>query len=89
VSRTWTLRGADDRPFKSAVRGSIGGHRRSRIFGRLDCPSALCAIARGGYVADRVFFLDEDAATVAGYRPCGACMPHRYRAWKRAQEGES
>jgi methylphosphotriester-DNA--protein-cysteine methyltransferase len=89
MSRTWTLRGPDDRPFESTARGSIGGHRRSRIYGRLDCPSALRAIARGGYVADRVFFLDEEAATTAGYRPCGACMPSRYRAWRLAQEGKN
>ena len=40
-------------------RGTIGGHRRTRIYGRLDCPSALRAIARGGYVTHRVFFADE------------------------------
>ncbi len=89
MNRTWTLRGQDDRPFQSAVPGSVGGHRRSRIFGRLDCPSAIRAIERGGYVADRVFFLDEETARVAGYRPCGSCMPTDYRAWKTAQTGTS
>ena len=39
-------------------------------------------------MADRVFFLNEDAATAGGYRPCGARMPLRYRAWQRAQEAE-
>lgn len=67
----------------SATAGALGGHRRSRIYGRLDCPSALLAIARGGYVAHRVFFADEATAIAAGYRPCAVCMPDEYRRWKQ------
>jgi methylphosphotriester-DNA--protein-cysteine methyltransferase len=52
------------------------------VYGRLDCPAALRAIARGGYVAERVFFRDEAHAKAAGFRPCGACLPAKYRAWK-------
>ena len=63
-------------------RGTIGGHRGTKIYGRLDCPSALRAIARGGYVKYRVFFADETDAVAAGYRPCAVCMPEQYRAWK-------
>ena len=79
----WTLLGADGRLFRSEQPGRLGGHRRSRIYGRLDCPSALRAIARGGYVADRVFFADEPSARAAGFRPCGVCMPAEYARWKR------
>jgi methylphosphotriester-DNA--protein-cysteine methyltransferase len=64
------------------IRGTIGGHRKTRIYGRLDCPSALRAIANGGYVEHRVFFADEAAAIAAGYRPCARCMPERYKEWK-------
>jgi methylphosphotriester-DNA--protein-cysteine methyltransferase len=64
------------------IRGTLGGHRKTRIYGRLDCPSALRAIARGGYVAHRVFFTDEAAAISVGYRPCARCMPERYKEWK-------
>jgi methylphosphotriester-DNA--protein-cysteine methyltransferase len=60
----------------------LGGHRRSRIYGRLDCPAALRAIARGGYVAQRVFFRDALDAEAAGYRPCAVCLPEQYAAWK-------
>ncbi|HWI97657.1 MAG TPA: Ada metal-binding domain-containing protein [Burkholderiales bacterium] len=74
--------GADGRPHASPRRGTLGGHRGTRIFGRLDCPAALRAIARGGYVMQRVFFLDERTARAAGYRPCAICMPEKYRAWK-------
>jgi len=63
-------------------RGTIGGHRGTKIYGRLDCPSALRAIARGGYVKNRVFFADEAHAVAAGYRPCAVCMPDQYGAGK-------
>jgi len=81
--RTWTLLGADGHPSESERPGACGGHRRARIYGRLDCPAARRAIARGGYVADRVFFADEAVAVAAGYRPCGVCLPERYAAWNR------
>ncbi|MBW0274684.1 metal-binding protein [Nocardia sp. MH4] len=73
------------RPFRSASAGRWGGHRRSKIYGRLDCPSARRAIARGGYVCHRVFFADETTAVAAGYRPCAVCCPDRYRAWRNAR----
>lgn len=82
MSRTWTLVGADGKPYESTVPGTLGGHRRSRIYGRLDCAGAARAIARGGYVPNRVFFLDEPTAVAAGYRPCARCLPDAYRAWK-------
>jgi methylphosphotriester-DNA--protein-cysteine methyltransferase len=83
MSRTWTLIGADGEPYESTRPGTLGGYRRRRIYGRLDCPAALRAIARGGYVSQRVFFLDEEAARSAGYRPCAVCLPQQYAAWKR------
>jgi hypothetical protein len=80
--RAWILTGADGRPFESDTPGTLGGHRRTRIYGKLDCRAALRAIARGGYVKDRVFFRDEASAKAAGYRPCAVCMPAAYAAWK-------
>ena len=68
--------------YLSATPGAWGGHRGSRIYGRLDCRSALRALARGGYARHRVFFADEATAVAAGYRPCAVCLPARYRAWK-------
>lgn len=81
-SRRWTLIGADNEPFESDTPGTLGGHRRSRIYGRLDCRAALRAIARGGYVEHRVLFADEATAKAAGYRPCAVCMPAQYARWK-------
>jgi methylphosphotriester-DNA--protein-cysteine methyltransferase len=80
--KRYTLIGATGVPYRSSTRGTLGGHRRSRIYGRLDCPSALRAIAGGGYVAHRVFFADKATATAAGYRPCARCLPDAYRAWR-------
>ena len=81
---TWTLLGRGGESWKSDVPGAFGGHRKSRIYGRLDCPSALRAIGKGGYVPHRVFFLDEHAARSARYRPCAKCMRVEYARWKRA-----
>jgi methylated-DNA-[protein]-cysteine S-methyltransferase len=79
---TYTLIGADGVPRASRTAGTLGGHRGSRIYGTLDCPGAARAIARGGYVANRVFFADEATAVAAGYRPCATCLPAEYRRWK-------
>jgi hypothetical protein len=83
ATKTYTLIGPNGIPYPSAEPGSLGGHRGSRIYGRLDCRTALQAIARGGYVQHRVFFLDERTALAAGYRPCSVCLPEKYAVWKK------
>jgi len=84
--KTYTLLDADGQPQESGTKGRWGGHHRTKIYGRLDCPTALRAIARGGYVRNRVFFADEATAIAAGYRPCAACCPDRYQEWKGDRE---
>jgi methylphosphotriester-DNA--protein-cysteine methyltransferase len=79
---SYVLLGADGRPYASEEPGTLGGHRRSRIYGRLDCRGARQAIARGGYVRHRVFFADEETAVAAGYRPCAVCLPEAYARWR-------
>ena len=82
--RAYRLIGPDGVPHESLTKGTLGGHRKSRIYGRLDCPGALRALARGGpYPKYRVFFADEATAIQAGYRPCWVCMRAAYIAWKR------
>ncbi|WP_433205859.1 Ada metal-binding domain-containing protein [Nocardia sp. CA-107356] len=78
----YILTDANDRPYPSPAPGRYGGHRRGKLYGRLDCPSALRALARGHYRAHRVFFADEETAIAAGYRPCAVCLPAAYSAWK-------
>jgi hypothetical protein len=87
-TKTYTLLGADGKPYRSPTKGIFGGHSGSKIFGRLDCPSALRAIERGGYGRHRVFFADAATATKAGYRPCAVCRPDAYREWKDSRRAE-
>ena len=82
-SKRYLLLNAQGVGFYSSQPGRFGGHRRSKIYGKLDCPSALSWIARGHYVTHRVFFRDGRTARQAGYRPCAKCLPDRYAAWKK------
>lgn len=86
AEKTYTLIGADGRRCQSPTKGQWGGHRGTKIYGRLDCPAALRAIARGSYVKHRVFFADEAIAIAAGYRPCETCCKDRYREWRTARQ---
>lgn len=82
AGRRHTLIGPDGRPRGSATPGTLGGTTRGRLYGRLDCRSALRAIERGGYVDHRVFFADEADAVAAGFRPCAVCLPSEYARWR-------
>jgi methylphosphotriester-DNA--protein-cysteine methyltransferase len=86
--KTYKLIGSDRNSYESSTPGTIGGHRKGKIYGRLDCPASLSAIAKGGYVTQRVFFADEETAIKAGFRPCGVCMPGEYAVWKRQTESD-
>ena len=85
MPKLYRLIGADGREVLSETPGTLGGHRRTKGYGRLDCPVALRWIAKGHYVKHRVFFADEQTAIAAGYRPCAVCMPEQYRRWKAHQ----
>jgi hypothetical protein len=86
---TYTLIGRDGRPYASEAPGTLGGHARTRVYGRLDCPVALSWIRRGSAMPHRVFFADEATALAAGYRPCGACMREEYARWKAGRSQSS
>ncbi|QXC60736.1 metal-binding protein [Aquihabitans sp. G128] len=85
AAHPYRLVGADGQVHDSAEPGTLGGHRSGKLYGRLDCRSALRSIAEGGYVADRVFFADEATAIAAGYRPCAVCLRPEYDRWRAAQ----
>jgi hypothetical protein len=86
-TKAYRLLGADGRSYESETKGTLGGNRRLKIYGRLDCPSALRAIKRGGpYARHRVFFANEVSAIAAGFRPCGVCMRAAYRQWRTAEQ---
>ncbi len=82
--KKYRLIGSDGKPYESIEPGTLGGHKRQKIYGRLDCLSALGYIAKGQYIKYRVFFKDEETAIAAGYRPCAICMPEKYKEWQAA-----
>ena len=84
-TKIYRLLGADGKTYESTATGLLGGHKKLKIYGRLDCPSALRFIAKGQYVKYRVFFKDEETAIAAGFRPCARCMPEEYKLWKEKQ----
>ncbi|HVI48732.1 MAG TPA: Ada metal-binding domain-containing protein [Chitinophaga sp.] len=57
---------------------TLGGHRPSKIYGLLTCKAG-----KRMKPDNRMFFRDEQEALVAGYRPCGACLPEKYKVWKQ------
>lgn len=81
--KRYKLLGADGNEYESDVPGEYGGNSKLKIYGRLDCPSALSTIRRfpGSYEKCRVFFADEKTALAAGYRPCGNCLRQKYREY--------
>jgi methylphosphotriester-DNA--protein-cysteine methyltransferase len=82
MGKQYKLLDKNGQEYLSIEKGTIGGNKALKIYGRLDCPSALRWIAKGHYVKNRVFFKDEETAIAAGYRPCAVCMPKEYKKWK-------
>ena len=66
----------------SKIPGTCGGHKKLKIYGKLDCPSALRYIENGYYSNNRVFFEGYEVANELGYRPCSVCMKKEYEKWK-------
>lgn len=81
--KMYKLLGADGKEYLSETPGTYGGNGKLKIYGRLDCPSALSTIKRfpGSYEKSRVFFADEKTALAAGFRPCGNCLRSKYREY--------
>jgi hypothetical protein len=82
AGKTYRLRDAANREYESGRPGALGGYAPRKIYGRLDCSSALRFLAKGHYADGRVFFRDEETAVSAGYRPCGVCMKDKYAEWR-------
>lgn len=83
--KQYFLTDCNGKQYISNQRGAFGGHKKLKIYGRLDCPSANRYIANGQYVRHRVFFDSEETAIAAGYRPCAVCMPKEYLLWKEKE----
>lgn len=81
--KIYKLLDADGKVYASEIPGTLGGNSKLKVYGRLDCGTALSAIRRfpGSYKKSRVFFADEKAALAAGYRPCGNCLRTQYQEY--------
>ncbi|WP_460673992.1 Ada metal-binding domain-containing protein [Larkinella ripae] len=55
----------------------LGGNAVLKIYGTLRCRSGQRMRPK-----NRVFFASEDEAIRCGFRPCGHCLPEKYRQWK-------
>lgn len=78
--KMYRLLGADGEEYLSETPGTLGGNSKLKVYGRLDCPSALSSIKRfpGSYEKSRVFLADEKSALAAGCHPCGNCLREQY-----------
>ena len=68
---------SNGKEYLSKKPGKYGGYRRGKqkLYGELDCPSALRWIEKGHYVKYRVFFASKEDAEKAGFRACKICKP--------------
>ena len=83
----YKLMNRDGTFYESELPGEYGGNGKMKIYGRLDCPSALSTIRPGEYEKHRVFFVDERTALLAGFRPCGNCLREKYKEYMADPEG--
>ena len=83
----YKLIGPDGKEYLSEEKGNLGGNKSTKVYGRLDCPTALRYIAKGQYVKNRVFFKDEATALAAGYVPCGHCMREKFKQYLEDKDG--
>ena len=81
--KNYKLVGADGQFYESEIPGVFGGNSKLKIYGRLDCGTALASIKKypGVYEQSRVFFADEKTALAAGFRPCGNCLREKYKEY--------
>jgi hypothetical protein len=85
-TKRYRLMGADGKLYDSPIPGQFAGNRLLKTYGRLTCGLPDCGNPDRGRPPKseriRVFFADEQTAIAAGYRPCGGCLPQRYKQWK-------
>jgi methylphosphotriester-DNA--protein-cysteine methyltransferase len=60
---------------KGAIR--LGGNKKLRIYGKLDCVSGMKMQRK-----NRIFFSDSREAESLHFRPCAHCMRDQYQQWK-------
>ena len=59
---------------------TLGGHRLSKIYGRLDCRAG-----KRMKPENRLFFRNQTEAIEQRFRPCAVCLPVKYKAWREGR----
>ncbi len=59
-TKTYNLLSTDGQIYKSIVKGMLGGNRTLKLYGHLDCSSAIRVLP--GFATVRVFFAHESTA---------------------------
>ena len=57
---------------------AFGGNKELKIYGMLCCQSG-----KRMKKENRVFFRSGEEALKSGFRPCGHCMNHEFKKWKK------
>lgn len=83
MSKQYKLTDANGNIYLSDTPGEYGGNGKMKIYGCLDCGTALASMRRfpGEYQKHRVFFADEKTALAAGFRPCENCLRSKYKEY--------
>ena len=83
MPKQYKLTDANGNIYLSDTPGEYGGNGKLKIYGRLDCGTALNSMKKypGEYQKHRVFFADEKTALAAGFRPCGNCLRAKYKEY--------
>jgi len=65
----------------SDIPGKYAGHKKYKIFGRLDCKSGMRMKKD-----NRIFFHELEDAVLHGYRPCRNCKPINEEEFQRIKD---
>lgn len=74
MKKQYKLIDNNGKTYLSDTKGTLGGNKKLKIYGLLNCKNALMWIEKGYYTNNRVFFKDEETAIKAGYKPCKKCL---------------
>lgn len=88
IKGTAHMRGKDIWPLVENGAVKLGGHRKLKLYGRLDCKSANRYLKNGTYQKNRVLFVSEAEAIENGYRPCATCLPQHYEKWQQCSAAD-
>ena len=89
MSKQYKLTDVNGNIYLSNTPGEYSGNNKLKVYGRLDCGTAIASMRRfpGEYQKHRVFFADEKTALAAGFRSCGNCLRAKYKEYMADPEG--